>query len=47
VVAFDNRGNVIQNLQHAQSALGATTGAVRIGKTLYITNLETDAIGEL
>jgi sugar lactone lactonase YvrE len=47
VVGFDNRGNVIQNLQHEHSALGATTGAVRVGKTLYITNLETDAIGEL
>ncbi len=47
VVAYDNRGNVIQNLQHAQSAIGATTGAVRVGKSLYITNLETDAIGEL
>lgn len=47
VVGFDNRGNVIQNLQHSQSALGATTGAVRIGKQLFITNLEADAIGVL
>ncbi len=47
VVAFDNRGNVVQNLQQEHSALGATTGAVRVGKTLYISNLETDAIGVL
>ena len=47
VVGFDNRGNVIQNLQHEQSAFGATTGAVRIGSQLFITNLESDAIGVL
>jgi len=47
VVGFDNRGNVVQNLQHAQSVLGATTGAVRVGKQLFITNLESDAIGVL
>lgn len=47
VAAFDQRGNVIQNMQHEQSAFGTTTGAVRVGRTLYITNLENDAIGEL
>lgn len=45
VVAFDPLGNVVQNLQQADSAFSRTTGAVRVGRQLFITSLESDAIG--
>lgn len=47
VAAFDARGNVMQNLQQANSALHRTTGAVRVGKKLFITTLDGDEIGVL
>lgn len=47
VVAYDVRGNVMQNLQQANSAFVRTTGAVRVGKQVFITSLGTDAIGVL
>lgn len=47
VAAFDVRGNVVQNLQQEDSAFTRTTGAVRVGKQLFITTLGGDAIGVL
>lgn len=47
ILGLDGDGNVTHNLQQPQSAFGVTTGATRQGDRLYITNLETDAIGVL
>lgn len=47
VVAYDARGNVVQNLQQQGSAFIRTTGAVRVGRQLFISSLGTDAIGVL
>lgn len=47
VAAYDVRGRVIQNLQQAESVFLRTTGAVRVGRQVFITNLGSDAIGVL
>ncbi|MDH3578752.1 MAG: SMP-30/gluconolactonase/LRE family protein [Gammaproteobacteria bacterium] len=47
ILGLDGEGNVIHNLQQPQSVFGVTTGAMRLGDRLYITNLETDAVGVL
>ena len=47
IIGLDGDGNVTHNLQQPQSAFGVTTGALRQDDRLYISNLETDAIGVL
>ncbi len=47
IIGLDGDGNVTHNLQQPQSALGVTTGALRQGDRLYISTLDTDAIGVL
>lgn len=47
VVAYDQNGRVVQNMQHEDSAFSRVTGAVRVGKLLLLTNLDSEAIGLL
>jgi sugar lactone lactonase YvrE len=47
VAAYDDRGNVVQNLQQQDSVFLRTTGAVRVGRQVFITSLGSNAIGVL
>ncbi len=47
IIGLDSEGRVTHNLQQPHSVLGVTTGAMRQGDRLYISTLDTDAIGVL
>jgi len=46
VIAINDRGEVIHNLQDPNGKYGATTGALEIGNTLYISSLHDTALGK-
>jgi sugar lactone lactonase YvrE len=47
VIGMDSTGKVTHNLQDPDSRYSTTTSATRVGDQLYITGLNTDAIGVL
>jgi len=45
VIGMDATGKMMHNLQDPNSRYSTTTSATRVGDRLYLTGLNTDAIG--